>query len=98
MIIWARINFLRGFQKFVISPKILIVYKIKPKTFFGKKNNFFQNDRKKRALPQNGNIYGDMDQKRCCSYELKKLRFRPYIDIFAYIGKKRLFHSDRKTT
>ena len=37
-------------------------------------------------------------QKRFLLHDLQKRRFRRYVDIFAYIPKKRLFQSDLKIT
>ena len=62
-------------------------------------NLLTQNDFKKGTLPQNVYIYGgDMDKKRFFQYDLMKRCFRLYLDIFAYMAKKRFFKSDLKHT
>ena len=50
--------------------------------FMDKKRFFFKMISKQLALPRNVDICGDMDKKLLFQYDLKKRRFREYVDIF----------------
>ena len=52
---------------------------------------------KKHDLPRNVYICRDMDKKRCFHNDVKKRRFRRYVDIYdIYMGKKTFLKMNSK--
>ena len=62
---------------------------------FWPKKPFILNDLKKRTLPENVHIYGDMDKKRFFQKDIKKRNFHRSFDIFGYMyGQQTIFLSN----